>query len=107
MGNILDIGNHTIKKLKKLIKKSSTILWNGPLGMFENPEFELGTKLIGKYIAKSKAFSVVGGGDTISAIEKFNIKKNISYVSTGGGSFIAFMEGKKLPTIKILEKRKI
>ncbi len=102
---ILDIGPLTEVKLATTIAKAKTILWNGPVGVFEFPEFELGTKAIAKAIADSDAFSVAGGGDTIAAIEKFNIKDKVSYISTAGGAFLEFIEGKTLPGVEVLCER--
>ena len=87
------------------IKSAKTIIWNGPVGVFEFDQFSNGTKTMALAIAESDAFSVAGGGDTIASIEKFGIKDKISYISTGGGSFLEFLEGKKLPAVEILEKR--
>lgn len=84
---------------------AKTILWNGPLGVFEFPQFAQGTKEIAQAIAKSDAFSLAGGGDTLAAIDEFGVHKDISYVSTGGGAFLAFLEGKQLPGVAILEQR--
>ena len=100
---IMDIGPKTIKKLNAIIKDAKTIVWNGPLGVFEFKQFSDGTKNLAREIAKSDAYSIAGGGDTIAAITKFNVKKDISYISTGGGAFLEFLEGKKLPAIEILE----
>ncbi len=102
---ILDIGPLTEVKLAATIAKAKTILWNGPVGVFEFPEFEAGTKAIAKAIADSDAFSVAGGGDTIAAIEKFNIKDKVSYISTAGGAFLEFIEGKTLPGVEVLCER--
>lgn len=101
---IMDIGLKTEKVIQKIIKKSNTIIWNGPVGVFEFNQFANGTKCIAESISKNKGFSIAGGGDTISAIEKFNIEDKISYISTGGGSFLHFLENKKLPAIEILKK---
>jgi phosphoglycerate kinase len=101
---ILDIGPQTSKQFTHLIHKARMILWNGPVGVFEWEKFAKGTQAIAEAIAKSGAFSVAGGGDTIAAIEKFNVEKNISYISTGGGAFLEFIEGKKLPAIEVLEQ---
>ena len=101
---ILDIGPKTTKKLSAIIKEAKTIVWNGPLGVFEFEQFSSGTKNLAHEIAKSAAYSIAGGGDTIAAINKFNVKKDISYISTGGGAFLEFLEGKKLPAIEILEE---
>ncbi|WDR80714.1 phosphoglycerate kinase [Candidatus Purcelliella pentastirinorum] len=103
---IMDIGDKTINKIKILINKANTILWNGPVGVFEFKNFKKGTKEIAYSIAKSKAFSIAGGGDTLSAINIFNIKEKISYISTGGGAFLELIEGKELPVISILKKQK-
>lgn len=102
---IMDFGDKTIKMLKPIIKKAKTILWNGPVGVFEFPNFCKGTKFIAKTIAKNKYFSIAGGGDTIAVIEMFNIQKNISYISTGGGAFLKFIEG-KMPGIDVLKIKK-
>ncbi|QCI27282.1 phosphoglycerate kinase [Buchnera aphidicola] len=106
---IMDIGDLSIKKIITIIKKAKTILWNGPIGVFEFPNFSLGTRALAESIAKSKAFSIAGGGETINVIEMFKISNKISYISTGGGAFLEFVEGKKLPAIKMLEsvKKKI
>ncbi|MFI4853260.1 MAG: phosphoglycerate kinase [Candidatus Makana argininalis] len=101
---ILDIGNISINNILNNLKKSKTILWNGPLGLFENSNFQQGTKSIANYISENNVFSVVGGGDTIAAIELCGIYDKVSYISTGGGSFLNFIEGKKLPVISMLEK---
>ncbi|RDI44602.1 phosphoglycerate kinase [Aquicella lusitana] len=102
---IFDIGPDTIKNFVSIIKKAKTILWNGPIGAFEIEEFSKGTQAIAKAIAESKAFKVAGGGDTLAAIEKYRIASKIDYISTGGGAFLAFLEGKKLPVIEALELR--
>ena len=101
---IMDIGPKAIKKLNAIIKDAKTIVWNGPLGVFEFKQFSDGTKNLAQEIAKSDAYSIAGGGDTIAAITKFNVKKDISYISTGGGAFLEFLEVKKLPAIEILEE---
>lgn len=102
---ILDIGPQTIEHYKTLLKNAKTILWNGPLGVFEFPQFATGTKEITHAIAQSDAFSVAGGGDTLAAIDAFGVNDDISYISTGGGAFLAFLEGKQLPGVAILEQR--
>lgn len=103
---IMDIGKKSIRKAKKIIKKAKTIIWNGPVGVFENVNFRKGTKKIAQFISKNKiAFSLAGGGDTLSVIKMFHIKEKISYISTGGGAFLEFIEGKELPTIKMLKKK--
>lgn len=102
---ILDVGPDTIKTFIDIIKKAKTIIWNGPIGAFEVSEFSKGTEAVAKAIAASKAFKVAGGGDTLAAIEKYRLSKNIDYVSTGGGAFLTVLEGKKLPVIEALEAR--
>jgi phosphoglycerate kinase len=102
---ILDIGPDSAEVLAKLIESAGTILWNGPVGVFEFAQFGEGTRSLAKAIARSKAFSLAGGGDTLAAIEKYGIEDSISYISTGGGAFLEFVEGKKLPAVDILEKR--
>ena len=102
---IFDLGPETMKGIEENIKKSQTILWNGPIGVFELNQFSKGTESLAHSIANSIAFSLVGGGDTIAALEKFGMLKNMSYISTAGGAFLEFVEGKKLPAIEILEKR--
>jgi len=101
---IMDFGDETITKITNILKNSQTIIWNGPVGVFEFPHFRIGTEKIAKTIARSHAFSIAGGGDTLSVIDMFNIKDCISYISTGGGAFLEFIEGKKLPAIDMLEK---
>ena len=101
---ILDIGPETAKHFSDIISKAKTILWNGPVGAFEITQFSEGTKAIAKAIANSSAFSIAGGGDTIAAIDEFNIADKVSYISTGGGAFLTLLEGKKLPAITALEK---
>ncbi len=101
---IMDLGDKTLKLISNIILKSKTILWNGPVGVFEFINFRKGTEIISKSIINSKAFSVVGGGDTIAAIELFKIENKISYISTGGGAFLKFIENKKLPILKLLTK---
>lgn len=102
---IFDIGPDTVKELIKIIKKAKTILWNGPVGAFEVEAFSHGTEGIAKAIADSKAFKVAGGGDTLSAIEKYGIADKIDYISTGGGAFLSVLEGKQLPVIEAFEER--
>lgn len=101
---IMDFGHKTIKAAEKILKKAKTILWNGPVGMFELPHFSQGTKNIAECIARSDAFSIAGGGDTLSAIDLFGVKDKISYISTGGGAFLEYLEKKTLPTIELLKK---
>lgn len=99
---ILDIGPQTSRLYAGIIASSKTILWNGPVGVFEFPAFAAGTKTIAEAIAASNAFSVAGGGDTLAAIEKFQLDSKISYISTGGGAFLEYVEGKVLPAVKVL-----
>jgi phosphoglycerate kinase len=102
---ILDIGPTTVSALKTMIAKAGTIVWNGPVGVFEFDAFAGGTKALAEAIASSGAFSIAGGGDTIAAINKFGIADRISYISTAGGAFLEFLEGKKLPAVEMLEQR--
>jgi phosphoglycerate kinase len=102
---ILDIGPKTAKRYAELIANAGTVVWNGPVGVFEFDAFGKGTEAVAKAIAASKAFSIAGGGDTLAAIEKYGVEKNISYISTGGGAFLEFLEGKQLPAIAALEAR--
>ena len=101
----MDVGPKSMKSIKNIIKNAGTILWNGPLGVFEFENFANGTKELAEQIADSQAFSIAGGGDTLAAISNFSVAEKISYISTGGGAFLEFIEGKKLPAIKILEQR--
>lgn len=102
---ILDIGPETAKLLAEQLKTAGTIVWNGPVGVFEFPQFENGTKTLAEAIAQSPAFSIAGGGDTLAAIAKYGIEQDISYISTGGGAFLEVLEGKTLPAFEILQKR--
>jgi phosphoglycerate kinase len=102
---ILDIGPDSAEAMSALIASAGTILWNGPVGVFEFEQFGEGTRTLATAIARSKAFSLAGGGDTLAAIEKYGIEDSISYISTGGGAFLEFVEGKKLPAVEILEQR--
>ncbi len=102
---ILDIGPQTAAAFAKLLSEAGTIVWNGPLGVFEFDPFGQGTKAVAQAIAGSRAFSIAGGGDTLAAISKYGVTDRISYISTGGGAFLEFLEGKKLPAIEILEAR--
>jgi phosphoglycerate kinase len=102
---ILDIGPETAAKLSQQLKDAGTIVWNGPVGVFEFAAFENGTKVIAHAIAESKAFSIAGGGDTLAAIAKYGIEKQVGYISTGGGAFLEILEGKTLPAFEILAKR--
>jgi phosphoglycerate kinase len=102
---ILDIGPTTARSLATLLQSAGTILWNGPVGVFEFDSFAGGTRVIAEAIASSSAFSLAGGGDTLAAIEKFGVESGISYISTGGGAFLEFVEGKTLPAVAALEAR--
>ncbi|MFC7435186.1 phosphoglycerate kinase [Hydrogenophaga bisanensis] len=102
---ILDIGPKTAAKLAEKLKAAGTIVWNGPVGVFEFAAFENGTKVIAQAIAESSAFSIAGGGDTLAAIAKYGIEKDVGYISTGGGAFLEVLEGKTLPAFEILAKR--
>ena len=102
---ILDIGPETAAKLAAQLMKAGTIVWNGPVGVFEFDAFENGTKTIAHAIAESSAFSIAGGGDTVAAIAKYGIEKQVGYISTGGGAFLEVLEGKTLPAFEILSKR--
>jgi len=102
---ILDIGPDTARRFAGLIGKAGTIIWNGPVGVFEFDAFADGTRVIAEAIARSDAFSVAGGGDTLAAIDKFGVADGISYISTGGGAFLEFVEGKTLPAVAMLEQR--
>jgi phosphoglycerate kinase len=102
---IFDIGPDSAEALAKIIEQAGTIVWNGPVGVFEFDQFGEGTKRIAQAIANSKAFSIAGGGDTLAAVDKYNIADKVSYISTGGGAFLEFLEGKELPAVAMLEKR--
>ncbi len=102
---IFDIGPESAKQLAGILKTAGTIVWNGPVGVFEFDQFGEGTKAIAMAIAESPAFSIAGGGDTLAAVSKYDIADQISYISTGGGAFLEFLEGKKLPAVAILEQR--
>ena len=102
---ILDIGPDTADRLSARLQPAGTIIWNGPVGVFEFVQFGEGTKAIAQAIARSKAFSLAGGGDTLAAIEKYGVEEGISYISTGGGAFLEFVEGKTLPAVAMLEQR--
>jgi len=102
---IFDIGPDSAKELAEILKNAGTIVWNGPVGVFEFDQFGEGTKAIANAIAESPAFSIAGGGDTLAAVSKYDIADKVSYISTGGGAFLEFLEGKKLPAVEILEER--
>ncbi len=102
---IFDIGPETAQQLAAMLKNAGTIVWNGPVGVFEFEQFGHGTKTIAEAIAQSDAFSIAGGGDTLAAIDQYAIADKISYISTGGGAFLEFLEGKTLPAVAILQER--
>ncbi|HEX4842673.1 MAG TPA: phosphoglycerate kinase [Limnobacter sp.] len=102
---IFDIGPNTAETLAAILDKAGTIVWNGPVGVFEFDQFGKGTERLARAIAKSDAFSIAGGGDTLAAIAKYNIGEQVSYISTGGGAFLEFLEGKTLPAVDILQQR--
>jgi phosphoglycerate kinase len=102
---ILDIGPDTAKAYAERLRAAGTIVWNGPLGVFEHAEFAAGTRAVAEAVAASDAFSIAGGGDTLAAVEQFGVSDRISYISTGGGAFLEFLEGKKLPAVSVLEER--
>jgi phosphoglycerate kinase len=102
---ILDIGPDTAERFARMLADAGTIVWNGPVGVFEFDQFGEGTRTLAQAIARSPAFSIAGGGDTLAAIEKYRVEDDISYISTGGGAFLEFLEGKKLPAVAILEQR--
>lgn len=102
---VLDIGPDTAEAFAKYLKNAGTIVWNGPVGVFEFDQFGEGTKALAHAIADSPAFSIAGGGDTLAAVDKYGVAERISYISTGGGAFLEFLEGKKLPAVAILEER--
>ena len=102
---IFDIGPETAAKFAGMMKSAGTIVWNGPVGVFEFDQFGEGTRILGLAIAESDAFSIAGGGDTLAAVDKYDIADKVSYISTGGGAFLEFLEGKKLPAVAMLEER--
>ncbi len=102
---ILDIGPQTARRYAALIAKAGTVVWNGPVGVFEFDAFGKGTEVVARAIAASPAFSIAGGGDTLAAVDKYGIEADISYISTGGGAFLEFLEGKTLPAVAALEAR--
>ncbi len=101
----MDIGPKTAERLTELLNQAGTIVWNGPVGVFEHDQFAAGTRAIAKAVASSSAFSVAGGGETVAALAKFGVTDKIGYVSTAGGAFLEFLEGRKLPAVEILEQR--
>jgi len=102
---VLDIGPRSAAALAEILRNAKTIIWNGPVGVFEFDQFGSGTEVIAKAIAQSSAFSIAGGGDTLAAVDKYGIAEQISYISTGGGAFLEYVEGKILPAVAILEQR--
>ncbi|MDJ0955267.1 MAG: phosphoglycerate kinase [Arenicellales bacterium] len=104
---ILDIGPETARRYTAILNAAGTIVWNGPVGVFEFEQFGLGTRSIAHAIAESSAFSIAGGGDTLAAIDKYGVADGMSYISTGGGAFLEFLEGKTLPAVRVLEERAV
>src|SRR5690606_30308203 len=102
---ILDVGPDTAERFARNFADAGTIVWNGPIGVFEFDQFGEGTRTLALAIARSPAFSIAGGGDTLAAIEKYKVGDDISYISTGGGAFLEFLEGKQLPAVEVLESR--
>ena len=102
---VFDIGPQTAAQFAALLKDAGTIVWNGPVGVFEFDQFGAGTQVLAQAIAQSSAFSIAGGGDTVAAIDKYGVAEDISYISTGGGAFLEFLEGKTLPAVEILQQR--
>jgi phosphoglycerate kinase len=102
---ILDIGPDTAARYAELIRQAGTVVWNGPVGVFEFDAFGHGTQALARAIAASKAFSIAGGGDTLAAVDKYGIAGDVSYISTGGGAFLEFLEGKELPAVTALNAR--
>ena len=102
---IFDIGPKSAQELADIIMKAGTVVWNGPVGVFEFDQFGAGTKTVADAIANTQAFTLAGGGDTIAAIQKYDIYDKVSYISTAGGAFLEFLEGKVLPAVEILEQR--
>ena len=102
---ILDIGPQTAQRYAQIIAKAGTVVWNGPVGVFEFYAFGKGTEAVARAIAASSAFSIAGGGDTLAAVEKYKVEKDISYISTGGGAFLEFLEGRQLPAVAAMVER--
>ena len=102
---ILDFGSETMGEIVSIIKEAGTIVWNGPLGVFEFDQFSEGTRVLSNAVSQSAAFSIAGGGDTIAAVTKFGVTDEIDYISTAGGAFLEFLEGKALPALDVLEQR--
>ena len=103
--NVVVRRSDTADHLAEIVRGAGTIVWNGPLGVFEFDQFGEGTRVLAQAIAESPAFSIAGGGDTLAALEKYGLGDRISYISTGGGAFLEFLEGKQLPAVEILESR--
>jgi phosphoglycerate kinase len=103
--SIFDIGPQTAQQLARILRQAGTIVWNGPVGVFEFDQFAKGTQVVAQAIADSEAFSIAGGGDTLAAIAKYDIADKVGYISTGGGAFLEFLEGKTLPAVDILQQR--
>ena len=104
---ILDIGPETARQYKRLLSDAGTVLWNGPVGVFEFDQFGEGTRMLAQAVAQSPAFSIAGGGDTLAAIDKYQVRDAMSYVSTGGGASLEFLAGKKLPGVEALSDKSI
>ena len=102
---IFDIGPETAAHFATILQQAATIVWNGPVGVFEFDQFGEGTRTLSQAIAASPAFSIAGGGDTLAAVDKYGIAQQVSYISTGGGAFLEFLEGKQLPAVAMLEQR--
>jgi phosphoglycerate kinase len=104
---ILDFGSETMSEIANILKQAGTIVWNGPVGVFEFDQFSDGTRVLSNAIAQSTGFSIAGGGDTIAAVTKFGVTDKINYISTAGGAFLEFLEGKVLPALDVLQKRAV
>ena len=104
---VMDVGQETRSHFSDLIREMNTVIWNGPLGVFEFPQFAKGTESIALAVAESGGFSIAGGGETVTAIDHFSVRDKISYISTGGGAFLEYVQGIKLPAVQILEERVI
>jgi phosphoglycerate kinase len=102
---IMDVGPRTARRFADLVGAAGTVVWNGPLGVFEFPAFAEGTQTLARAVAASPAFTIAGGGDTLAAIDQFGVRDQISYISTGGGAFLEFLEGKELPAVAVLKTR--
>jgi len=105
--NVLDIGPRTIDKFASELKAAGTIVWNGPMGKFEEEGFDVGTRMVAKAISASPAYSLVGGGDTNAALDRYEVRDRISYVSTGGGAFLEMLSGRELPAVKALVRQTV